>query len=109
MSHHDAIHHDAIRHDAVRHGAIRDEAERRLKRQADLTAYAARRFAAAARQGDLDAARSWRREYQLSAACCRALGRQLRGPAQFDSAPPAPRSPAIIAVKATREWTPSFS
>ena len=61
------------------HDAIRVEAERRLKRQADLTAYAARRFSVAVRQGDLDAARRWRREYQMSAACCRALGRQARG------------------------------
>ena len=61
------------------HDAIRDEAERRLKRQANMTAYTARRFAEAARQGDCDAARRWRREYQLSAACCRALGRQARG------------------------------
>jgi hypothetical protein len=61
------------------HDAIRDAAERRLKRQADLTAYAARRFSEAVRKGDLDAARRWRREYLLSAACCRALGRQARG------------------------------
>jgi hypothetical protein len=61
------------------HDAIRDEADRRLKRQADLTAYMARRFSEAVRQGDLAAARRWRREYQLSAACCRALGSQARG------------------------------
>jgi hypothetical protein len=69
------------------HDAIRDEAERRLKRQADLTAYMARRFSEAVRQGDLAAARRWRREYQLSAACCRALGTQARGgPAATGSA-----------------------
>jgi hypothetical protein len=61
------------------HDAIRDEAGRRLKRQADLTAYAARRFSEAVRHGDLAAARRWSREYQLSAACCGALGRQARG------------------------------
>jgi hypothetical protein len=59
--------------------AMRIEAVLRLKRQADLTAYTARRFAQAARKGDLEAARRWRREYQLSAACCRALGSQARG------------------------------
>jgi hypothetical protein len=63
------------------HDAIQDLAGRRLKRQADLTAYVARRFSEAVRQGDLAAARRWRREYQLSAACCRALGRQARGEA----------------------------
>jgi hypothetical protein len=61
------------------HDAIQDDAGRRLKRQADLTAYVARRFSEAVRQGDLTAARRWRHEYQLSAACCRALGRQARG------------------------------
>jgi hypothetical protein len=121
------------------HDAIRDEAERRLRRQADMTAYTARRFSEAARQGDLDAARRWRREYQLSAACCRALGRRARGqPAapgptrpvggkvvyewtqppiarpsratrQSGSGAAAPRSPLISPARATREWTPSFS
>lgn len=61
------------------HDVIRHEALRRLKRQADLTAYSARRFAEAARKGDLEAARRWRREYLLAAACCRVLGRQARG------------------------------
>jgi hypothetical protein len=95
------------------HDAIRDEAVRRLERQADLTAYSARRFAEAARQGDLDAARRWRHEYQLSAACCRALGSQARGEpfdrAPSDSGAAATRSPAIRAASAAREWTPSFS
>jgi hypothetical protein len=63
------------------HDAIQDVGGRRLKRQADLTAYVARRFSEAVRQGDLTAARRWRHEYQLSAACCRALGRQARGEA----------------------------
>jgi hypothetical protein len=57
----------------------RHRAQRLLKRQADLTAYSARRFADAVRAGDLQAARRWKREYQLSTACCRALGRQARG------------------------------
>jgi hypothetical protein len=61
------------------HDVIRDEAGRRLKRQADLTAYLARRFAEAARRGDFEGARRWRREYLLSAACCRVLGGQARG------------------------------
>jgi hypothetical protein len=62
-----------------RDDATRHRAQRLLKRQADLTAYSARRFADAVRVGDLQAARRWKREYQLSTACCRALGRQARG------------------------------
>jgi hypothetical protein len=57
----------------------RRRTQRLLKRQADMTAYSARRFADAVRAGDLHAARRWKREYQLSTACCRALGRQSRG------------------------------
>jgi hypothetical protein len=74
------------------HDEIRGEAGRRLKRQADMTAYTARRFSEAVRQGDLVAARRWRREYQLSAACCRALGRQARG--ERAAGPPGPTPPA---------------
>ena len=70
--------------------AIQDEAGWRLRRQADLTAYCARRFSEAVRKGDLAAAHRWRHQYQLSAACCRMLGRQARGePATPGSARPA--------------------
>jgi hypothetical protein len=50
-----------------------------LERQVEMTAFSARRFAEAARAGDLDAARRWRQAYKLSSACCSALGRQARG------------------------------
>ena len=57
----------------------RIHALRLLERQVDMTAFSARRFAEAARAGDLGAARRWRQAYQLSSARCRALGRQARG------------------------------
>jgi hypothetical protein len=59
--------------------AARMHAQQLLARQADMTAYTARRFAEAVRFGDLEAARRWRHAYQLSSACCSALGRQARG------------------------------
>lgn len=59
--------------------AARLHAQHLLERQAEMTAYTARRFADAVRFGDLEAARRWRHAYQLSSACCCALGRQARG------------------------------
>jgi hypothetical protein len=58
--------------------AARRQAQELLERQADVTAYTARRFAEAVHFGDLEAARRWRHAYQLSSACCHALGRQAR-------------------------------
>ena len=66
--------------------AARMHAQYLLERQAKMTAYTARRFAEAVRFGDLEAARRWRHAYQLSSACCHALGRQAR-----DGAGPDPR------------------
>jgi hypothetical protein len=58
--------------------AARMHAEQLLERQAELTAYTAQRFAEAIRFDDLEAARRWRHAYQLSSACCCALGQQAR-------------------------------
>ena len=69
--------------------AARMHAQYLLERQAEMTAYAARQFAEAVRFGDLEAARRWRHAYQLSSACCHALGRQARdgsGPTVRDAA-----------------------
>ena len=72
------------------HDPITTDAARRLERQADVTAYCARRFAEAARRGDLDAARRWRASYQVSASCCRVLGGLVRAQsAQASAAHPA--------------------
>jgi hypothetical protein len=62
--------------------AARVHAQFMLERQAEMTADTARRFAEAVRFGDLEAARRWRHAYQLSSACCCALGRQARDGAE---------------------------
>jgi hypothetical protein len=71
--------------------AARMHAQQLLERQADMTAYTARRYAEAVRFGDLEAARRWRHAYQLSSACCSALGRQARDGAESGGTGPAGR------------------
>jgi hypothetical protein len=55
-----------------------------LTREARLAERYARHHRLALDRGDLDAARHWQREYQLSASRCRALGELLRTPAAPD-------------------------